>query len=652
MLWSVGTPARAAAPVNDTFGHATPITTLPFVGQQETAGATNDARAPSSFCDGGGAGVWFKFRPNAGGPVVLHTRGSSYDTVLTIFESEAGRPEYPLQCNDDAARQRSVLTFYPEAGQTYLIQVAGFLGATGHLRLTVDRGGSLSGVVRRAATGSPVAGACVSFVSGTSTYAPFYAYSSATGFYSLDGLPAAEYLPTGCYGSTVRNTAPFYVAEGRVTRHADISLLSGFVEGHTTDWFTHRAVGSICVQALDHNGNFLAGALSTVTGFYRMEVAPGAVDVAFNDCGPNRYAPEFFNGVFDRADATHVTVTDGATTSNINASLRWASTIVGTVRDTFGRGVNPACVAAFSAKSGDFAGFGFADQVPAGSYRIPGLAPQSVVVRADNCGYGSSGLAPAWYVNGSTKADAQPVALYPGITRNVSFNLAPASEIAGVLRRDGGGVAAGECVFALDGDGNYHFGQASETGLYVIGGLASGVDHVRFGGCSALAPEWYRDKAERSDADAVTVPWGGRITVNASLAREGRVRATLVDPSTGKRPEVCAITAPTQDPDGVQYGFPSPTGFVSFGQIGGAQYSLQAYGCGSGIQPDPQTLATFRGAPGSTLNLGTLKVTPRDADGDGIADRADNCPLTPNPSQADSNNDDLGNACDAATQHA
>ncbi len=37
----------------------------------------------------------------------------------------------------------------------------------------------------------------------------------------------------------------------------------------------------------------------------------------------------------------------------------------------------------------------------------------------------------------------------------------------------------------------------------------------------------------------------------------------------------------------------------------------------------------------------------RDADGDGILDGADDCPSTPNPDQADSDNDGQGDACDA-----
>ena len=51
-------------------------------------------------------------------------------------------------------------------------------------------------------------------------------------------------------------------------------------------------------------------------------------------------------------------------------------------------------------------------------------------------------------------------------------------------------------------------------------------------------------------------------------------------------------------------------------------------------------------SPTSTITA-TVTTQPRDSDSDGVLDREDNCPLSPNPEQADSNHDGLGDPCDA-----
>ena len=51
----------------------------------------------------------------------------------------------------------------------------------------------------------------------------------------------------------------------------------------------------------------------------------------------------------------------------------------------------------------------------------------------------------------------------------------------------------------------------------------------------------------------------------------------------------------------------------------------------------------------NSAQLSTIVTLP-DADGDGVADGADNCPTTPNPGQEDSDGDGIGDACDAPTE--
>jgi hypothetical protein len=85
----------------------------------------------------GGSEVVFSWTAAEDGQYTFDTFGSSYDTVLTLYEGQACTPE--LLCNDDAGRSaQSRLSVAATAGDTFTIAIDGFsYDAVGDYQLTI-----------------------------------------------------------------------------------------------------------------------------------------------------------------------------------------------------------------------------------------------------------------------------------------------------------------------------------------------------------------------------------------------------------------------------------------------------------------------------------------------------------------------------------
>jgi hypothetical protein len=92
--------------------------------------------------------IWYLFTSPCTDDVTVSLCGSSYDTVLAVYN---GSECYPTQarlisCNDDSCNQQSEITFSATAGNQYLIEVGGFGSTTGQGILNVSCAGQPSGV--------------------------------------------------------------------------------------------------------------------------------------------------------------------------------------------------------------------------------------------------------------------------------------------------------------------------------------------------------------------------------------------------------------------------------------------------------------------------------------------------------------------------
>jgi hypothetical protein len=125
---------RSAAPPNDSFAGAIPLTTVPFLNSISAADATAAADDPDlTLCSRptGTKSVWYSYTPSADRLVYLDTFGSDYDTMIGVFTGARGSLT-AIACNDDDSRSpsglNSAVSLSAIAGNTYYIVVYGFAG--------------------------------------------------------------------------------------------------------------------------------------------------------------------------------------------------------------------------------------------------------------------------------------------------------------------------------------------------------------------------------------------------------------------------------------------------------------------------------------------------------------------------------------------
>ncbi|MDI3289191.1 hypothetical protein [Polyangium sp. 15x6] len=145
--------ARAAAPPNDDIRNATEIRDFPSHRRLDTRDATTAPGDPE--CWGFvGHSVWFRVTAptSASLPLTVHTIGSDFDTVVSIYTMTEGRLT-EIRCDDNAVHPTSVAMFTAEAGQTYYIMVGSSGRAPGgDLQLGVERARAASNDALRDAT--------------------------------------------------------------------------------------------------------------------------------------------------------------------------------------------------------------------------------------------------------------------------------------------------------------------------------------------------------------------------------------------------------------------------------------------------------------------------------------------------------------------
>jgi hypothetical protein len=135
---------QAQPATNDLFANRIVVTgTNTFVtGNNVTA--TSESGEPNHAGVSGAASVWWSWTAPFSGMATITTVGSTFDTVLGVYQGAAVAGLAEIASNDDDDDQldpTSKVVFFAKAGQTYEIAVDGYLDARGNIRLDFQRKG-------------------------------------------------------------------------------------------------------------------------------------------------------------------------------------------------------------------------------------------------------------------------------------------------------------------------------------------------------------------------------------------------------------------------------------------------------------------------------------------------------------------------------
>jgi hypothetical protein len=126
---------------NDQFANRITVPSGGGVMIGSNSSATKEAGESNHGGSTGGKSVWWTWTAPASGLASISLDGSSFDTLLGIYQGSAVNGLTPVAQDDDGgAGATSRVIFTAAAGTTYQIAVDGFAGASGQIKLTVNPG--------------------------------------------------------------------------------------------------------------------------------------------------------------------------------------------------------------------------------------------------------------------------------------------------------------------------------------------------------------------------------------------------------------------------------------------------------------------------------------------------------------------------------
>ncbi|MHB8234126.1 MAG: MSCRAMM family protein [Solirubrobacteraceae bacterium] len=271
------------------------------------------------------------------------------------------------------------------------------------------------------------------------------------------------------------------------------------------------------------NEEFVELTTTDAAGEYHVEGLPaGSYKVDFSPPFGSEFIGQFYKGASTFTAATPVPVTEGVTSTGINAELVKGATISGAVRAE-GVGFAGAEVIVLPVGNGEPSFFGFATSKAGGTYSVAGVPPGEYTVEF-TAPFGANLVPQFWNARESSgQATPVPVSGETGV-EHIDANLPIGAQISGtVTDATTHQPVANVFVLASNSRGFEFFGGDAETdanGHYTIPGLATGSYTLAF-----FAEGSTEYLALNSGLIAVTQP-NTTSGVNVSLTRAAPVNTS------------------------------------------------------------------------------------------------------------------------------
>ncbi|MEX0800723.1 MAG: carboxypeptidase regulatory-like domain-containing protein [Dehalococcoidia bacterium] len=358
---------------------------------------------------------------------------------------------------------------------------------------------------------------------------------------------------------------------------------TGSISGAVTEEGTGTPLVDICASVYGVGGGFISFDLTDAFGDYVVPNVPeGDVKVQFFDCSaePN-HLTEWYDDQPDFAAADAVSVSDGATTSGIDASLAIGGSIAGAV--TAGGSGTPLpdiCVNVYSA-GGAWSGGDLTDAF--GDYFVGRLTTGDYTIEYFDCAAFPNHFG-EWYDDKADFLSADPVGVVEGATTSgIDAALTVGGSISGTVTEEGAGNPIEfACVDVSDLDGNGFGGVTTdEFGAYFVGLLPTGDYKARYADCDfpgTHVPEWYEDRPDFDSADVIPVVQGSDTQIDVALAVGGAISGTIFEEGSGTPLQACAFVYSTFD-GFLGQAFADEFGNYSMGGLPTGDYKVE-FGCG------------------------------------------------------------------------